>query len=119
GTGVAPFRSMLQDLEDRDQYRRSAHLIFGTRYEEGILYREEFELRSQSSSFRYDVALSREALWPGYKGYVHQIYETAYADVRPDVLFYVCGWSMMVDDATARLLDLGYDRKQVRFELYG
>ncbi|MBX2817925.1 MAG: hypothetical protein KTR24_18100, partial [Saprospiraceae bacterium] len=26
GTGVAPFRSMLQDLEDRDQYRRSAHL---------------------------------------------------------------------------------------------
>lgn len=121
GTGVAPFRSMLHDLKNSGKPHRDIHLIFGTRTEGSILYRDEFEeLARTMPGFRYDIALSRQPDWPGYKGYVHQIYLEKYKEVRPDVAFYICGWSNMIDEAVANLLiKLGYDRSQIHYELYG
>lgn len=121
GTGVAPFRSMLHDLKNSGKPHRNIHLIFGTRTEDDIIYRGEFEALTQTMpGFRYDIALSRQADWPGYKGYVHQIYMEQYKDIRPDVAFYICGWSNMIDDAVANLLvKLGYGRSQIHYELYG
>jgi CDP-4-dehydro-6-deoxyglucose reductase len=121
GTGVAPFRSMLHDLKNSGKPHRDIHLIFGTREESSILYRAEFEeLARTMPGFRYDIALSRQPDWPGYKGYVHQIYLEKYKKTRPDVAFYICGWSAMIDEAVANLLvKLGYDRSQIHYELYG
>lgn len=121
GTGIVPFRSMLLDLERRGKPHRGLHLIFGTRTADSILYRDEFEaLAARLPGFRYDVALSRQPDWPGYRGYVHQIYLEQYRVVRPDVAFYICGWSNMIDEAVANLLvKLGYDRSQIHYELYG
>lgn len=121
GTGVAPFRSMVQDLVRTGKPHRNIHLVFGTRDEAGILYRDEFErLAQQVSWFRYDVALSRQEDWPGHKGYVHEIYKAAYPTPRPDLAFYLCGWTNMVDEAVANLIaHLGYERGQVYYELYG
>ena len=43
-----------------------------------------------------------------------------YHDLRPDVDFYLCGWSNMIDEAVAHLMvDIGYDRAQLHYELYG
>ncbi|MEZ4965581.1 MAG: FAD-dependent oxidoreductase [Saprospiraceae bacterium] len=121
GTGVAPFRSMLHDLQKSGRLHKNIHLIFGTREEAGILYRSEFEaLEKSMPGFKYDAALSRQPDWPGYKGYVHQIYLEQYKEVRPDVHFYICGWGNMIDDAVANLIvRLGYDRTQIHYELYG
>lgn len=121
GTGVAPFRSMLLDIQQRNTPHRNIHLIFGTRREADILYRDEFEALTKTlPGFRYDVALSREPDWQGWKGYIHQIYTQIYAEKRPDVQFYLCGWSNMIDEAVAELIvKLGYDRTQVIYELYG
>lgn len=121
GTGVAPFRSMILDLIRQEKPHQKLHLIFGTRYESGILYRDEFEALARAHpEFRYDVVLSREASWTGYKGHVHQVYQELYPTPRPDVDFYLCGWSSMIDEAVARLmLELGYDKSQIHYELYG
>lgn len=121
GTGVAPFRSMIQDLVQQEKTYKNIHLIFGTRYEEGILYRKEFEaLRQTLPNFNYSIALSREENWTSHKGYVHQIYMDAYKEVRPDIDFYICGWSNMIDEAVENLvLKLGYDKSQIHYELYG
>jgi len=121
GTGVAPFRSMLRDLQHTGKPHQNIHLIFGARTEADILYRAEFEeLARRMPGFRYDVALSRQPDWSGHKGYVHQIYLEHYAQKRPDVVFYLCGWGNMIDDAVANLLvKLGYDRSQILYELYG
>jgi CDP-4-dehydro-6-deoxyglucose reductase len=121
GTGVAPFRSMILDLKKSGRPHRGIHLIFGARHKEDLLYRQEFEaLTREMPGFRYDVALSRQPDWPGWKGYVHQIYLQEYAAPRPDVAFYLCGWSNMIDEAVANLiLRMGYERGQVFYELYG
>lgn len=128
GTGIAPFRSMIRDLVHLEKPHKKVHLIFGTRHEDGILYRQEFEqMAAEHPWFRYSVALSRAEPLPAVsvamdlnRGYVHQIYLDQYASTRPDILFCLCGWSSMVDEAAANLTGkMGYDRSQVKYELYG
>jgi len=128
GTGVAPFRSMLWDLYVNNKPYQNIHLIFGTRYTSGILYRDEFEeLMKKMPRFRYSVALSREEnITPDdfpfeiNSGYVHQIYKRHYGEKRDDVHFHICGWSNMIDDAVANLVvEMGYDKSQIHYELYG
>lgn len=128
GTGVAPFRSMTWDLYNQQKPHKKIHLIFGTRYADGILYREEFEkLQEVMPGFTFSVGLSREEninpadySFEVAKGYVHQLYLEKYKDVRPDVDFYICGWSEMIDEAVANLLvNMKYDKSQIHYELYG
>ena len=121
GTGVAPFRSMIWDIYNQQIPHRNIHLIFGARQEQDILFRDEFRFFEKNlHGFKYDVALSRQSDWAGHKGYVHGIYTEGYKNVRPDLDFYICGWSNMIDDAVAKLIvDLGYDKSQVHYELYG
>jgi ferredoxin-NADP reductase len=72
GTGVAPFRSMVQDLKRSGKVHRNIHLIFGTRTEEGLLYRAEFEaLEREMPNFKYTPVLSRQVEWSGQKGYIY------------------------------------------------
>ncbi len=120
GTGVAPFRSMLHDIIQHDKPHKKIHLIFGTRKEAGILYREEFEeIQKAHDWFTYDVALSREENWEGRRGYVHAIYESAYAGKNTDAHFYICGWQIMVDEAIRRLKEMKIPEEQIHHELYG
>lgn len=125
GTGVAPFRSMIGDICRRRKSCKGIHLIFGTRYAEGILYQKEFEkLLGELPGFQFDVALSREKNLPEapfnlHRGYVHPIYLEKYTEPTPTRQFYLCGWTEMVDEARTNLEHLGYDRSQVKFELYG
>lgn len=123
GTGVAPFRAMLQERLRVESV--NFHLIFGCRTEADLLYREEFEAMAREyDNFKYSVAVSRAEVptsdtMETQKGYVHKIYEAHYPNPRPDLTIYLCGWAVMVDEARERLLGLGYDSKQVVAELYG
>jgi len=122
GTGVAPFRSMIQDLIQNQKNFKKIDLIFGTRFKSGILYREEFEKLSQEEKrFTYDVALSRETSKEDHihDGYIHPIYMSKFEEKREDVVFYICGWSKMIDAVANFLLKLGYDKNQIIYELYG
>ncbi|MBK7807865.1 MAG: FAD-dependent oxidoreductase [Saprospiraceae bacterium] len=121
GTGVAPFRSMINYIKANKLPFKGIHLIFGTRSEENILYREEFEMFSKENPlFRYSVAFSRESK-PGYHhGYIHDIYLKEYNHPHAKRQFYICGWSKMIDEAVANLLiNLKYDKSQIHYELYG
>jgi ferredoxin-NADP reductase len=125
GTGVAPFRSMLRELDKGVWTDRHIHLIYGSRTREDLLYLKEFQdLAARRPNFRYDAALSRLEDDPSepwlHKGYVHAVYKEAYPTARPDRKFMLCGWTPMIDEAVATLIvHMGYDRTQVMYELYG
>ncbi len=119
GTGIAPFRSMVNYIEHHNLPHNNLHLIFGTRKKEDLLYEEEMmRLQSKMPSFNYHPVLSREELEGYNKGYVHSVYEKLLQE-KPDAKFMLCGWKMMVDEAKHKLLEMGYDKKDIHLELYG
>ncbi|MBL0048366.1 MAG: ferredoxin--NADP reductase [Bacteroidetes bacterium] len=120
GTGIAPFRAIVQDILNHNIPHKNINLIFGCRYQKDITYRKEFEeTQKQLPGFRYIPILSRQGdeTWKGETGYVHRIYKELYADKTP-CTFYLCGWKVMIMEARQNLLDMGYDKKQIKFELY-
>jgi ferredoxin-NADP reductase len=120
GTGIAPFRSMILDIKNYNIPYHKLTMIFGCRKEEDILYKKEMlELQNTLPNFEFHPVLSREQSsdWKGHKGYVHQVYQQKYAH-KPDVEFLICGWKNMILDAVKNLKELGYEKPNVRYELY-
>jgi NAD(P)H-flavin reductase len=117
GTGVAPFRAMIKDLLMHRGFTLPVHLFFGCRTQADILYREEFEsLAREYPNFNYTPVLSRET-WDGATGYVHPYYLKEFGH-KPDALFYLCGWTVMLKETRDRLKELGYTRSDIKVEFY-
>jgi len=123
GTGVAPFRSMVHYIHQHHIPHQNIYLIFGTRYLGDCLYKEELEqLAMEMNGFYYLPTFSREdkALQHIHHGYVHHLYEEVVIKAEnPSAYFYLCGWKNMIDEAKEKILALGYDKHDVRLELYG
>jgi ferredoxin-NADP reductase len=128
GTGIAPFRSMLNFMHVHNISHKNVYLIFGCRTGKDLLYHEEMKaLESRMENFTYLPTLSREE-WEGHTGYVHSLYEEickknnegreGLENLKP-ASFYLCGWKAMVDDARKKIVALGYDKKSIHLELYG
>lgn len=118
GTGISPFRSMLQAPHLWNSGRQ-ATLIFGVRYEHGILYREDFEkLLRAHPNFHFWPVLSRSGeSWQGRTGHVQRHVLEAVGE-RRDLDVYICGLKAMVDDVRKLLKGIGFDRKRLVYEKY-
>lgn len=128
GTGIAPFRSMVNYIQLHNISHQNMYLIFGCRSQKDLLYFDEMKiLQDKVNGFYYMPTLSRET-WDGHTGYVHSLYEEIcnknkeacedLAQLKP-ARFYLCGWKAMIDDARQKITALGYDRKAIHLELYG
>jgi ferredoxin-NADP reductase len=122
GTGIAPFRSML--LDHLPTTHPHVTLLFGVRYEEGLLYRSEFErLERDYPTFRFLPTVTRPTgEWRGRQGRVQAHLDEAldlksYEDPST-VDVYICGLKEMVDDVRRELKARGFDRKQIIYEKY-
>jgi len=118
GTGIAPFRSMLQHLHLQNIPHKNIYLVFGCRTKDDLLYYTELTALQQTMpNFHYLPTLSRED-WEGHTGYVHPVYVAICNDRRP-IDFYLCGWKGMIDEAKQTILNMGYDKKNIHQEIYG
>lgn len=117
GTGIAPFRAMLQQHLNADS--AAITLLFGVRYQSHLMYRSEFEnMARQFPRFRFWPTLSRpHEPWHGRTGHV-QAHLIEAVGARRDIDVYLCGLKQMVDDVRAILKGLGFDRKQILYEKY-
>lgn len=118
GSGIAPFRSMIFDQLVR-LTPRSLYLIFGNRYADDILYKEEWPALTQAHpNFKLLHTLSRPGPeWNGEKGYVQEKIEKFIPD-RAQKDFYICGLNAMITQVQARLIGLGVPVEQVHYERY-
>jgi ferredoxin-NADP reductase len=118
GTGIAPFRGMVREYLEAGG-DRNVTLVFGVRYEESLLYRDEFDLLADTyDNFRFIPVLSRpDEGWTGARGHVQQHVLDVIGENR-EIDVYICGLKLMVDDMRARLKELGFDRKRIVFERY-
>ncbi|MEO6905390.1 MAG: FAD-binding oxidoreductase, partial [Ginsengibacter sp.] len=75
GTGIAPFRSMLNYIRLHGIAHENIYLIYGCRSQKDLLYYDEMkELENNLEFFSFIPTLSREN-WNGRTGYVHNLYE--------------------------------------------
>jgi len=118
GTGIAPFRSMLRSPEVLGSGKQLT-LLFGARYEEGLVYREEFiQLGQRFPNFRFIPTITRpEPTWTGRTGWVQSHLDEALAG-RNDVDVYICGLKAMVDEVREILTQKGFEKQQIVFEKY-
>jgi ferredoxin-NADP reductase len=151
GTGVAPMRAYTQWLfppksgpdagPDRSNGKQ-IWLVYGTRHETDIYYKEEFEaLERRVPNFHYLPTLSRALdSWTGLRGHV-QVHVTNIlqeraarlgqpltvppvdpatppAELRFDIYTYICGLNFMVSGVRELLDGFGWHKKQIVFERY-
>ncbi|MCC6554846.1 MAG: FAD-dependent oxidoreductase [Polyangiaceae bacterium] len=124
GTGVTPLRSMLHAAV-RKGSKAPIWVLFGARFEQDILYREELTaLASERPGLRYEVTLSQAGpSWSGRRGYVQEhvpeIYRALASGCAEAPHVFICGLDRMVravKDLSRQ--GLGVDRKKVHVERY-
>ncbi len=118
GSGIAPFRSMIEDqLAKKTPHK--LNLLFGNRFDEDIIYKSDWEkLATENKNFRYFFTLSRPTeKWKGSKGYVQEKISGFVASPK-DNDFYICGLSPMINAVQEKLLSLGVPKEQIHFEKY-
>jgi len=121
GSGISPFRSMINDIFNSKKEFKNIKLFFGTRKEEDIVYRKELEfIQHCLPGFDYIPTLSREKV-PGIaEGYVHKHYLDLIDKSDHKPLVYYCGWDRMIREGRDHLAERGFEMmKDIRVEIFG
>ncbi|MBI3321061.1 MAG: FAD-dependent oxidoreductase [Candidatus Omnitrophica bacterium] len=115
GTGVAPFRSMIQQLHHQ-QFTGEMWLLFGCRYEHALLYETEFRtLASMRPGFHYLPTVSRPKEWLGETGHIQQTFRKHFP-VLGNREIYICGWLEIVKEIVKDLESFGVPRERIHYE---
>ena len=120
GSGISPFRSMINYVAENGIETKDIKLFFGTRTQEDICYWDEMKLLEQIvPNFEFIPVLSREE-WEGKTGYVHQHYLDLIDNRKDKPLIYYCGWDRMIREGRGHLAERGFEMiKDIRVEIFG
>lgn len=120
GTGIAPFRGMLQRLcFDGRSHDLPVHLFFGVKTTAELLYIEELkQFASKFKEFHLHIAVSREQQNDeGGRLYVHHLFKSKADQIKPLLeneksIIYLCGLKGMetgVHEAIGSILNIAPD----------
>ena len=122
GTGLAPLKSMIEDLIANDLYRNHRiNVIFGTRYENDIFYKEIFnEYLEQGLINEYKIYLSKpEEIKDDFEqGYVTKYFENLSLKDLNDSQIYICGSGAMIKSLEEMLLEKGLPQEKIIYEKF-
>ena len=118
GSGVAPMRSMIQELlQDKDEARPMT-LYWGLRYVENMFWENDFQdLSEKYKNFHYHPVISKAITqWPLCKGRVTDCLSVH--EVPTNGAFYICGNTRMIDDVNKLLQEKGVSKENIHFEKF-
>lgn len=115
GTGVAPYRCMIEQIKARSD--TEFHILFGAQYLEDMFYLDDFKAVAELAHVHFHPCLSQEDREGCVSGYVQTKLEEL--DPNPETdMAYLCGNPNMVDDVFALLKEREFGVKQVKREKY-
>ncbi len=125
GTGVAPYRSMLKDIQERFQNSHpelKVALVLGVRNRTELLFGEEFAaFEAAQPQFKFYACYSQSAPENPRSfersGRVQTVFNELALNPQNDIV-YLCGNPNMIDENFALLTEMGFDKKSVRREKY-
>lgn len=119
GSGITPFVSLAHAIADGDENARLV-LLYGSRTQKDILFREEFDKIAKSSDkVQVVYVLSDETIENCEKGFLTAELIKKYAPQGEDYSVFMCGPQAMYEFADKEIAKLGIRRKFVRHELFG
>ena len=115
GTGIAPYRGFLMDLEDAGALERGTrvHVIMGVPYATDLLYHDELLRFAQTyKNVEYDWVLSREDGGTlGRRAYLSELVANSDSAVQTlrdeNTVLYICGLAGMQRGVYEALVELG------------
>jgi len=122
GTGVTPYRAMLNELKNRLKAGSEVFVVMGAQDAPGLLYEDDFRAVEKAyGNFHYIPCLSRrEREQPALNdrtGYVQKFLAELDFDMDSDIA-YLCGNPGMVDESFALLKDKGLPVTLIKREKY-
>lgn len=120
GTGVSPFRSMIQRIGQHGAPAHPVTLLMGVRTEVDLLYRDELEAIAARGHLRFEPTLSRGGEgWTGRRGYVQVHLAELVRQYDGDCDVYICGLSKMVKQVRQVLkAELGMTKDKIHSERF-
>ncbi len=105
GSGIAPFRSMIEDLLIDHQDKREIRLYWGLRHEQTLFWENDFQdwVESHKNFAFYPVISQPTANWPLSTGHVTDLILAH--QFSPQTDFYLCGNVAMINDLSKVLLE--------------
>lgn len=124
GTGIAPYRSMLPDLDRRMQATSlKVEVILGVQFRADLLYGEDFIAFAKAHpNFTFHAQYSRETATDlktfEHQGYVQTAFMRLNLNPAQDII-YLCGNPNMIDEAFKELTEsYGFATANIRREKY-
>ena len=119
GIGVTPFRSMVQDMIDRNE-RRSIVFIYGNNRVDEIAYADVFERARREIGLRtiYTVADGDERVVPEHRGFIDEDLIRREVPDFQERTFYISGPHAMVTRFRRSLRDLGVSRSRIKVDYF-
>lgn len=128
GTGIAPYRAMLNNLGSQIEQDPNFKIVmlFGAQYAQDLLYLEDFLdfQKKYSNNFIFRAQLSREKLGErrdlesyAHQGYVQAAFDDLSLNPSSDLIF-LCGNPNMIDSAFMDLQLRGFESKYIKREKY-
>lgn len=121
GTGVAPFASMLFQLDlwlSHTQNTTQVIVLQGQRTQGHLLFHQEFSrMAEKHKHFHYHPCLSRETVPSCYRGYVQERLKDCKLRPMGDML-YVCGNPIMIDTVVEHATTCGMSSYHIKREKF-
>jgi len=121
GSGKAPIKSMLEDLQVVGTTRKMTY-FFGARDVKDLYLTEEmYAYEKVFDDFKYEPVLSHcnpECQWDGKRGYVMPYFKDAIIDPK-NTEAYLCGSPGMINAVTKGLKELGVPADKIYFDSFG
>jgi CDP-4-dehydro-6-deoxyglucose reductase len=107
GTGIAPIKSILEDLNSAAEQTHNIYLYWGGRHTQDIYWQPEFG----TIQINFNPVLSRaDVTWTGRRGYIQDALMADNIDLSHSVV-YACGSDQMIHSAQKSLILNGLDSK--------
>ncbi len=119
GSGIAPLRSLLDEILKKNQSQASINLYFGLRYPTDIFWNDYFQkLTIQNPNFKYNLVLSKpDDSYHGLTGHITNRVINDFPDAS-GCTAYLAGNKNMIDEATNLLLAAGCPSSRIYSEKF-
>lgn len=120
GSGVAPFRSMIEDQLRGKQDQRQITLHWGMRHPEDLFWLDEWQTLAEAfSNFHFHPVLSKaNHEWTLCRGHVTDCLGVHKPPTPQTAAYFLCGNQNMIQDVSKLLSEQGVSEELIMFEKF-